>query len=637
MRILAVLPLLLAVACQPDWQPTDCENLDDAMCILPYPSQHFLTEDETTATGFRVDYGEETWPENRDLEQIKPTYFNELDGFSTTGSMLFYFADGALDGMIGHENLADYTAADARTVLLNTVTGERVPHFVELDMSATNEDERLYMMRPVTPLEHGTRYVVGIRGLVTNGGTPVAVDDDFIALRDGDKTDRPNTEYRRKRFNNEVFPVLEEAGFPRDDLQLAWDFTTVSKESSLGRSVFMREDMLASMPDKGFAYTVDSTEEQDCAADGNVWFRRVKGTITVPLYMTEDKAGSFLTRDDSGMPYQNGTTTVPWFAQIPCSLAEDPRPRPAIQYGHGLLGDYSEAKTGWLAHFGNDAEMAHFAMNWTGMSTYDVPAIAVMLTQDVSDFALLPERSQQGFLEWIAMVRLMKATLYSDAALQVDGVSVIDPEQIVYYGNSQGGILGGAYVAMSPDIKRGVFGVTGGPYQMLLTRSVDFDPFFKIFKEKFVDQKKITVAMAGMQHLWDPSESAGWLHAFRDTQPEREGLLQVAQGDAQVSVLGAHFQARGIGAKLITPVARPIFGLEEVASGHTGSALVEWAYSDVDPDPVINTPPNEDTDTHECPRRSLAGQEQIQIFLETGVIENTCDGACIEVQAEVCP
>ena len=45
---------------------------------------------------------------------------------------------------------------------------------------------------------------------------------------------------------------------------------------------------------------------------------------------------------------------------------------------------------------------------------------------------------------------------------------------VVYDGNSQGGILGGVLVAVSPDVKRGVLGVTAMNYSILLNRSVDF-------------------------------------------------------------------------------------------------------------------------------------------------------------------
>ena len=70
--------------------------------------------------------------------------------------------------------------------------------------------------------------------------------------------------------------------------------------STTGRAAFVRDDALASMPEAGPAYSIDEIQE---APNEHTAFR-VKGHMTVPLYMTEDKAGSFLTRDDDGMPFQ---------------------------------------------------------------------------------------------------------------------------------------------------------------------------------------------------------------------------------------------------------------------------------------------------------------------------------------------
>ena len=56
-----------------------------------------------------------------------------------------------------------------------------------------------------------------------------------------------------------------------------------------------------------------------------------------------------------------------------------------------------------------------------------------------------------------------------------DGAPVIDTTRLYYDGNSQGGIMGGALVAVSPDIERGALGVPGMNYSTLLQRSVDFE------------------------------------------------------------------------------------------------------------------------------------------------------------------
>jgi len=560
---------------------------------------------------------------------------------------LAYFQDVSLDGTVGHDDISAYAAADARTVILDAETGERIPHFVELDETAEDPDQRTLMIRPVTPMAHGRRHIVAIRGLHSTSGGEIPASEAFAALRDGESTNSWDIEGRRKHFEDHIFPALERAGFPRSELQLAWDFTTVSQQSSLGNILHMRDDALSRLPPEGPAYTIDEarTEINDCSGDGENIHKTLYGHVTVPLYTDIDGPGARLNFDGDGLAQANGTTEPEFIIRIPCSLAENPRQTPMVlQYGHGLLGDLGEARSGWLSEMANDLGYVVFAMTWTGMSTLDAGPITIMLAADISEFGLLPERSQQGFVEWVYGLRMMQTSLAQDPNLLYptnDGeVSLIEGAKVGYYGNSQGAILGGAYTAVSPDLERVVLGVGGMPYALLLSRSSDFDPFFALFKQKFLDHKQITLLLVAVQTLWDPGEASGYALQMNgaplEGTPPKDVLLQVARGDAQVTVLGAHVMARAYGASTVSPQTRPIWGVDEQAPGFSGSALVEYQYSDVPEEPFTNLPPDHDFDTHECPRREPAGQLQIRDFLEQGVINHYCDGICEGLRAGLC-
>ena len=54
---------------------------------------------------------------------------------------------------------------------------------------------------------------------------------------------------------------------------------------------------------------------------------------------------------------------------------------------------------------------------------------------------------------------------------------LIDTRRLYYSGGSQGGIAGGALTAVAPDFTRSVLIVPAMNYSLLLTRSIDFDPF----------------------------------------------------------------------------------------------------------------------------------------------------------------
>lgn len=625
----------------PQGEPSGCDPLVPEVCAFPFPSSLFEVEDPSTPTGLRLAYGDQTLPRNRDGVQVSGDLLNRFDGYSVMTPLLAYFDDVALDGTIPVDDLDRSFADDAKTVIVDVETGERIPHWVELDSHARADDIRALMFRPAVPLAHGHHYVVGIRGLVTRSGGPVTPSAAFVDLRDGRASTDPDVTSRAETFEDVVFPALAAQGFAREDLQLAWDFHTGSREVSLGPVLAARDAALAAAAG-GVDYQIESVEDADCSVAGTTIARTVRGRFTTARYTDVDLPGGRLVFDEAGAIVQQGTTSPQFLVRIPCSVAADPQSGARVlQYGHGLLGTLGEAEAGYLGELANEYRYVLFAMTWTGMSTFDAPWIALMLTTDPSDFPAIPERTAQGMSEWVVGLDLVTGALASDPALTFDGGPAIDPAlEPVYYGNSQGAILGGAYLAISPRISRGVLGVGGMPYSLLLARSADFEDFLRIFQEKFPDDRDTALLIAAFQTVWDMGESAGYASIMDDPlpgTPAKRALLQVAEGDAQVSTLGAAIQARAWGASTLTPANRDVWGVPEVTTPHEGSALVEWRYTDGSSEPLVNLPPDKSGDTHECPRREPAGQEQLHRFLETGVAEQTCvGGPCVGTREGFC-
>lgn len=614
-----------------------CDPLDANLCVLPYPSSFYQTKADTVS-GMQNAFPTEALPQAIDGTPIDPDAWNALDGFSVLTPLLVHFPGVSLDGVMGHEHLEDYTSDTVRTVIINTETGDRVPHFAELDMSAP-EEERLLIIRPVSPMDHGVRHVVGIRNLVDTAGTPLTASAAFTKLRDNVSTTNWDVEGRRDHFESSVFPVLETEGFTRSELLLAWDFTTVSQESTLGRVHWMRDDVLERIGEDGPEYTIDSIEDGNCDGGATIG-RTILGHMTVPLYTEEDEPGTVLTQDENGMPYYNGDKQAPFLVRIPCTLMEDPRPGRILQYGHGLLGTYDEARSGYLGEMANEFGWVILAQHWTGMSQWDSGYISLMLVTDLSDFRFIPERTMQGYVEKVAGLRMLMGAFSEDPEVTFDGVSVIDPDKVSYFGNSQGAIVGSGYVAISPDLERAVLGVGGTPYSLLLSRSNDFTPFFSLFQARYYDARDIAFLIAFVQTVWDPAEVSGYAHAMNrqplPNTPAKDVILPIAIGDTQVSSLGSHIMARAFGASTVAPETRSVWGIDEKEPGFEGSAIVEWLYTDVGAEPVENLPPP-GPDPHECPRREWAAHEQMYDFFETGVVNQYCDGICDGLVSETCP
>src|ERR1041385_6815191 len=103
-------------------------------CAVPWPSSAFEIDDASTPTGRRLAIFPETLPQNFAGKQIDPTMGTLAAGFSPAAPMIVGFPGGvSADGLPAIDNFDRSITGDSPTVLLDMTTGERVPHFAELD------------------------------------------------------------------------------------------------------------------------------------------------------------------------------------------------------------------------------------------------------------------------------------------------------------------------------------------------------------------------------------------------------------------------------------------------------------------------------------------------------------------------
>src|SRR5207237_10112586 len=147
-----------------------------------------------------------------------------------------------------------------------------------------------------------------------------------------------------------------------------------------------------------------------------------------------------------------------------------------------------------------------------GLSSADLPVVAGVVIPDLSNFHLVPDRNQQGILDFLFLGRLLRDArgFAADASFQLNGKPLIDPATLAYYGNSQGGTMGGAVTAVATDLTRSVLGVPGMNYSTLLTRSSDFDTFAALLYPAYPDGLDRNIVMSLMQTLWDRGEADGF-------------------------------------------------------------------------------------------------------------------------------
>ncbi|WP_244923834.1 hypothetical protein [Enhygromyxa salina] len=607
-----------------DWPTLDCDPLVPELCGFPFPNNVFSEADPSTPTGRRLALSQALMPKSSYAPD--PSGFNTSDGFSPSSTIMTFMPGGTTTGLATPVTIASSLGPDSPTILIDTSTGARVPHWAEYDVSHTDDSRRAFMIRPAVRLEPDTRYIVAIRQVVDQAGVPLPASEGFVALRDGTPSDEPSIEQRRPLYLD-IFARLADAGIERETLQLAWDFSTASDENVTGSAVHLVDEGLALIGPDGPDYVIDQVTLDPTPGIA----MRIELTMTVPLFLDDPGGGGSMVYGDDGLPEASGTAEYPVLIHVPTTAADSPAR--LMAYGHGMLGSRWEITADHLEALAADHNVIVFATDWVGMAEDDVDNIVQLLsTGHIDDFHTVPDRLQQGFFNAFAAMRLIQGKLADDPIMQGVGGSMVDPVDPWYFGGSQGGIFGSCYMALSPDVTRGVLAVPGQPYSLLLNRSVNFSQFFTLINTVYPDKLDLRLFVELVQLQWDRAEPSGFTrHIIEDPLPgsyEKDVLLLVSIGDHQVTTLGAHMMARELGVPQIGPANRPdLFEIDVVEQPYAGSAMIEYGWG-LGPEPIENVPMTEGEDPHGKLADIPIAVITVEQFLRTGVVESFCDDVC---------
>lgn len=634
---------------QPSTAAQGCDPLDPAACLLPFPSNWHTTQDSSTDTGLRVDFDPASMPRNVQGQAIDPTEWNRSDGFSP-GSMLLAQVPGLDLEQTGAAPVTDIGSSldeDAPIVLYDLTSGERWPYWAELDANATDPDRQALIIRPAKNLLAGHHYAVALRGLKDGDGKPIEPSANFAKVAKGAQLSGESKALRDRA--DQLAPAakgLKKTGVRTEETYLFWDFTVASTRSLSERMLHLRDDSFDELGDKAPEFVVSEVNEYP--SDDPV-ARSVRGVFNIPSYLNEPGGppGSGFDYGADGLPKRTeGNKQV---AAFQCEIPRKALSTPAVPalYGHGLLGAEGEVGSGSIKAMAAEHNLAFCATKWAGMSEDDLSFVAETL-QDLGKFPAVPDRLQQGVLNglWLGRLLTHKDGFTADKAFQNDsGTSTLDPgAELAYYGNSQGGIIGGALTAVSTEVTRSGLGVPGMNFSTLLNRSSNWAPFEQIVDTAYPDKLDQQVNLALIQMLWDRGETNGYAqHLTHDplpNTPEHRVLMHVAFGDHQVSPTAAEVQARTIGARIHQPTVadgrnpdkEPYWAIKPLNyPADSGSAMVVWD-SGAPYQPLTNTPPTEGADPHGDPRNSPEARAQLGEFLRTGKLVDTCAATPCEAE-----
>jgi len=564
---------------------------------LPWPDDRLTVPDDGTPTGRRLAIPADAVPVNVDGRAMDVTDQNQADGFSPSSAVVFA-ADGvdlAASGVPDSSSIEKSVAADARTTITDTATGERVPFWGELDIQSG-----LVTLRPAVAFTEGHTIEVVIAGLVDETGAEVVVEPS------------------------------------------SWTFTIASSESLSGRLLTMRDGAYESIGDGVPNFTVDTVTDGEAKV--------IEGTFEIPNYLDNDGGpGGSLLLDADGAPRINDDVPVydvAYRCVVPRSTGVAV---PALLYGHGLLGNRGQVD--FFATFAAQGLLIGCAVDWLGMASEDIAIVGEILT-DMGRFNKQADRMLHGHVAFSMLGRLTNhpSGFASNPAFQnADGSSMLKQDSTVFVGNSQGGILGGAASAVSTEWTRAVLGVPGMNYSLLLPRSTDWPEFQVVFEAAYTDVDDRLMALMLVQLLWDRGENSGYAqHLTSNTYDgidPKVVLLVEAFGDHQVANVSTEMLARTIGARVHSPALRegrslssvPLWGIEPIVDyGDASAKLVMWDYGT--PPPPVGPRPPIGAEFGRDPHGAGSDEPNVLIqalrFLLDGTLIDVCGGPCVGTQID---
>lgn len=626
-----------------------CDPLDLTECALPFPSSYHLVADKSTTSGWKVNLPLQSFLPLKGGLSMDLSFANELDGFGTMTPMMFYI-DGMKEAyeanltdvprLQGATHISWSITNSSLTLLLDVTEKKLIPHIAEIDYLDPNHP--LVLVTPFKPLNHASHYAVAIWGATDANGKLLPATPGFKELmthvHKGGVTPGIMHELdRARRFKETILPSLQTAApwvdydSNPENMQLMFDFRTVSNESQLGRTKSVRRATLERVSDRSWEYDVKVIRQRDneCTWDEKKGYgyqvaRTIHGEMNVPWFLQSYGPGARGETLDS-QSLQEGKRALVGRAKfdvhVPCALRAAALGlngrqalRAVVEYGHGIFGTRKEAQSSPVIKMGNENGYLVTAMDWRGMSIFDLPLVVKTMLSRPGMFSASRDNIIQGFANKIALTHYSQNGLLGEEFLRFGNdnddraddksIPIMEQEQggkgvvAAFYGASQGGILGAGYTALAGErsidpsvapgklgmLDRSVLNVPGTPFSLVLTRSLDFRGYDALLLVNLYHNRHVRILMSVFQMAWDAVEASGLLAGERGGGKEKEGdsgavvsvrgelegsrglavprvLLQAGLGDAEVPTITAEALSRAFNASTLPGNPREVYGL----------------------------------------------------------------------------
>jgi len=606
-----------------------CDNTNPLHCMLPFPSDAFLSKDETTETGVRLNYSENSIPGSSFSPTIEIPILNQIDGVSpSTQIMTAFTKDPDVSNLAGQYSIGKSIENQHPTLLINMDSGELIPHWVELDARSEPDKPTILHIRTIKSLTHNTPYAVFISNLQDSDGGPIIAHEGFASLRDGLLTDSSEIESRRGDFL-ELFKWAESNyGIEIANLQAAWQFHTASTESIIGPLISMRNDAL-SRTGNGLGCTVSDSLE--ILENGNRSHWMITGTFTAPQYTESFHPPALMRRSENRTPLFVENREIPFWLLIPDSAVDSGNPAKLTVWGHGFLGT---GDTSGLSDWANENNAAMLGTSFYGWASDDITSVEFAVL-NMQYFQHQSERLEQSMINQAVMIRTFTGICSDLTDYYYNDSKLIDTSNPTYTGYSNGALRGPSIIAISPELSRGVLWAGGSAFSHIIERCTQYDRFYEGFSSEFgyPEQMDRAIVMSIIQSLWDSTETDTFLYlmndGFKDEIEAFEIMALFSIGDFQISNISSSRMMRTGEFPLLDSSTIVPFGFESfsVSGGHSGSVGVFFD-GGFELAPEENVYGQEPHPAHNAIGNLPIAREMAFHFLMTGEVIDTCLGNC---------
>jgi len=563
----------------------------------------------------------------------------------------------------GPEHIYNSVNRTSITFLIDVDEKKLIHHSAEIDY--LDPEKPIVMMFPAEPLKHNNHYAVAVISATDKSGLELPRTKGMTHIMKATDSDI------RERFAHTTIPAVETAApwfsFEKrpESLQLLFDFVTMSEESQLGPIRAARDIALEQVRTWNWDSHVHlvSVVDDDCDQDDPPLIARtIHLSLDVPSFLHHESRYSFLDLKKIQRESEVTIGEAKAIFQIPCSLRNQTignnpgkQLKAIVETGHGLFGNRGEVKDYFFQKMANDNGYIMMAMDWRGMSSFDLPIVIKTLLAKPDLFQAVRDNLIQGFVNKLCLQHFSQNGMLDLEEFKFNGKTIPTVNSIkslaneksgsgrgdgvpisAFYGISQGGILGGGYMSLAGKtnlIDRGILGVPGTPFALILTRSRDFAEYDKLLLLNLYNNRHVRIMLGVLQMAWDSTEASGF-QARPVSEPIPRLLLQAGLGDPIVPTIAAESLARAMGASTLPGNPRKIFGVPiqpEASIGRLGpnvtisELLFEEEYKSL---PIENkyAEPNA---VHWCVRLDSAMIEQVQEFINTGRAIDPCrDDRC---------